>query len=620
MRGRILVVDDDPSILKTFESQLRRVGHHVATATSATDALNLLSEVDADLVITDLRMPGMDGLELLKRIRESGHEIDVLLITAHEDMRSATEAMKAGALDYLVKPLDLAQIELVVSRSLEGRAMRRRAERLAAEPAGPQSTDQLVGRDPRMIEIYKLVGTLAANRAPVLIRGETGTGKERIARAIHYTSNAAKEPFIAVNCTTLAETLLESELFGHVRGAFTGAVAARRGFLELAGEGTVFLDEIGDTSPAFQAKLLRVLDDGEYYAVGSDRSLRTEARFLAATHRPLERLVESGSFRQDLYYRLRVVEITVPPLRERRGDIALLAEHLLGKITRKLHADATCISQPALEVLARYDWPGNVRELENALTRAAVLARGTPILPSHLALEAGAGPAADPSQPTDRTLAAVEGQHVARTLAEEGWNKRRTAHVLGVSRSRLARLIERYDLRPPADPPRFLSYVSDTFPHRRGAPKRGHQEAIWGHSNVAVDSSKRDRSKVNSRISAPPFRWHGPCFLSCRPGSRSGLTHEQGGPHESHLGRSHIDRLGRHRHRHLGSCPTGGSRNPASLHPGLRHGNSGDSERIPLPGRALDSLLQGGGALHLQPLARFSRWRRAGAVDARGVL
>jgi two-component system response regulator AtoC len=451
MKGRILVVDDDPSILRTLDTQLRRGGHEVVTAPSAVEALNRLAQIQPDLVITDLRMPGMDGLELLKKIRDSGQETDVLVITAHEDMRSATEAMKAGAVDYLVKPLDLAQIEFVIARSLESRSMRGRAERLDTESAEPQSSDQLVGRDPRMIEIYKLVGTLAANRAPVLIRGETGTGKERIARAIHYTSNAAREPFVAVNCTTLVDTLLESELFGHTRGAFTGAVSARRGFLELAGRGTVFLDEIGDTSPAFQAKLLRVLDDGEYYAVGGERPLRTEARFLAATHRPLEQLVDSGAFRQDLYYRLRVVEIVVPPLRERRGDIPALADHLLDKITRKLHADAPSLSPPALDLLSTYDWPGNVRELENALTRAAVLARGGPILPSHLALDAGIAGGTGPLVPEDRSLAAAERRHLLRTLAEEGWNKRRTARVLGISRSRLARMIEKHGLHTPGE-------------------------------------------------------------------------------------------------------------------------------------------------------------------------
>ena len=449
MNRRILVVDDDASIRETFEHHLTRTGHQVATAASAEEALDRMAELDPALVITDVRMSGMDGLELLRRLRDAAPDIDVLVITAHEDMRSAMEAMKAGAYDYLVKPLDLDQIDLLIERCFLDRRLRRRAQQLSAEAAEPYALNQLVGRDPRMIEIYKLIGTLASNRAPVLIRGETGTGKEIIARAIHFNSADAQEPFIAVNCTALTETLLESELFGHVRGAFTGAVADHKGRFELAGAGTIFLDEIGDVSPSFQAKLLRVLEDREFYPVGGERTRRTEARVIAATNRPIEERIETGHFREDLYFRLKVVEIWVPPLRERRDDIPLLAEHLLSRIAKDLHKEVRLIADDALRALSAYDWPGNVRELENALTRAAVIARGPAITTEHLSL----GPATDARGSSaakevsdDETLDALERAHVDRVLRRTGGNKRRAARILGISRPRLDRLIVKHGL------------------------------------------------------------------------------------------------------------------------------------------------------------------------------
>jgi len=449
MSRRILVVDDDASIRETFEHHLTRSGHQVATAASAEEAFDRMSEFDPALVITDLRMPGMDGLELLRRVREAEPDIDVLVITAHEDMRSAMEAMKAGAYDYLVKPLDLDEIDLLIDRCFQGRRLKRQAQQLSAEAAEPYALNQLIGRDPRMIDIYKLIGSLAANRAPVLIRGETGTGKEVIARAIHFNSADAQEPFIAVNCTALTETLLESELFGHVRGAFTGAVADHKGRFELAGAGTIFLDEIGDVSPSFQAKLLRVLEDHEFYPVGGERARRTEARVIAATNRSIEKRIQEGSFREDLYFRLKVVEIWVPPLRERRDDIPLLAEHLLARIAEDLHKEVRLIADDALRALAAYDWPGNVRELENTLTRAAVIARGPAITMEHLSLGSTAdvqGPAAAEAVSDDATLDAAERVHVRRVLARTGGNKRQAARILGISRPRLDRLIAKHGL------------------------------------------------------------------------------------------------------------------------------------------------------------------------------
>jgi DNA-binding NtrC family response regulator len=393
-------------------------------------------------------MPGMSGIDLLRRLRDSNEDADVLVITAFEDMETAVAAMRAGAYDYLVKPLDLDQVELLVARCLEDRSLRRRIRHWSSEASSEHSVTRLIGRDPKMIAIYKLIGVLAENRTTVLVTGETGTGKERVARAIHFNSPLAAEPFMAVNCTALTETLLESELFGHVRGAFTGAVQSRKGFFELAGAGTVFLDEIGSTGGDFQAKLLRILEDREFYPVGGEHPRKTEARVIAASQRPLEELVHAGTFREDLLFRLKVVEIRLPPLKERRGDIPLLARHFLARISEDLHRDPMEMSDGALEKLASYDWPGNVRELEHALTRAVVLARGPVIGVEHLALEGGAlgGRQEAEAQAPPRTIAEAEAAHVQRILDETGGNKRKTARILEVSRARLERMIERHGL------------------------------------------------------------------------------------------------------------------------------------------------------------------------------
>jgi DNA-binding NtrC family response regulator len=438
----ILVVDDDLSIRETFLRQLAGEGYEIAAADSAETAIAMLGrhDIEPGLVITDLRMPGMGGLDLLRWLREAQPDVDVIVITAHEDMQTAITAMKDGAYEFLVKPLDLDQVELVIARCFRDRAVRRRMHMYKAEAAEPYELRRLIGRDPRMIEISKTIGSLATNRAAVLVRGETGTGKEVLARTIHYNSPAADEPFVAINCTAIPESLLESELFGHVRGSFTGAAGDRKGRFELAGSGTVFLDEIGDVSPAFQAKLLRVLQDGEFYPVGAERARRTAARVIAATHRPLEQLVRDGTFREDLYFRLRVVEIEIPPLRERRGDIRPIAEAMIARIRSELHKDVN-IPEAVMSALERHDWPGNVRELENSLMRAAVLARTSAIAVEDLSLGSMRQLPGDKS--ADPTLAAAVLAHVEWALAGTGGNKRQAAKLLGISRQRLDRILAR---------------------------------------------------------------------------------------------------------------------------------------------------------------------------------
>ena len=460
-RGRILVADDEPSIREIFQLNLSQSGFDVRTAESGETALTAFDEFGPDVVVTDVRMDGISGLDLLKRLRLHDPDVMVLVMTAHEDMKSAVTAMKEGALDFLVKPVDLDALEVLLDRAIRDRAVFARAQRERERSAQDEGLDALIGRAPSMIDIYKLIGVLAGNRATVLVRGETGTGKERVARAIHFESPAAGEPFLAVNCTALSESLLESELFGHVRGAFTGAVSSRRGIFQLAGRGTVFLDEIGDTSPDFQAKLLRVLEGGEFHPVGSERVLRTDARIMAATHRPLERRIEAGEFREDLYFRLRVVELTVPPLRERPSDIPLLVDHFLGRISRRHHQPVAVVSDEVMAAFREYPWPGNVRELENVLTRAVVLARGGVIRPGDVALDeigvaspdsADGEPnasAATASEAEGDSLAAAEARHVRAVLERCGGNKRRTARALKITRPRLDRIIERHRLTVP---------------------------------------------------------------------------------------------------------------------------------------------------------------------------
>ena len=446
MSARVLVVDDDFSIRETFERHLKRTGHEVLAAASAEEALNALADFNPTLVITDVRMPGMDGLELLRRIREAC-DTQVVVITAYEGMKSAITAMREGAYDYLTKPLDLDHIDILVERSERDRSLRRRVRHLTAETAEGHALDELIGQDPKMIEIYKTIGVLARNRATVLIIGETGTGKERIARAIHFNSPAAAEPFVAVNCTAIPEALLESELFGHVRGAFTGAVDRREGYFELAGSGTILLDEIGDTTPEFQAKLLRVLEEREFYPVGSEQPRHTEGRIVATTQRSLESEVREGRFREDLFFRLQVVEIRVPPLRHRRGDIPRLAKHLIAKLAAELHTDVGGITEAALRRLTAYDWPGNVREMEHALTRAMVACRGPVVDAEHLSLGAANRLVEPEPRPADDRLAAVEAAHVQQILTRTGGNKRQTARILDISRPRLDRLIKKYALK-----------------------------------------------------------------------------------------------------------------------------------------------------------------------------
>jgi DNA-binding NtrC family response regulator len=401
----------------------------------------MMERAAPDVVLSDVRMDDVDGLTLLRTLRERMPSVDIVLMTAYDDMPTVVAAMRDGAAEFLTKPLDLHDVRAVLRRVFEDRRSRRHAKAAASAEPGVL-LEGLVGRTPQMIAIYKLIGHAASTRATVLIRGESGTGKELVARAIHANAADADEPFVAVNCAALPTTLLESELFGHVRGAFTGAIATQRGRFAQAGRGTIFLDEIGDTSLEFQSKLLRVLQDREFQPVGAERAEKTEARVVAATHQDLEQLATERRFREDLYYRLRVVEIVIPPLRERPGDVPLLADQMIRRASSAIGAAIPVLSAEALEKLTQHTWPGNVRELENCLMRAVVLAGGNVVRPEHLSIASARPDAGARVVPLDD----MEREHVARALAETGGHKTRAAELLGVSRPRLNRLIEKYGL------------------------------------------------------------------------------------------------------------------------------------------------------------------------------
>ena len=440
----LLIVDDDATIRESLADALADEGFSVRTADSAESALAVIGAGGVDVVLSDIKMPGLDGIALLRLLRERGTGIDVVLMTAFDDMPTVVAGMREGALEFLVKPLELVALRRVLAAVFSDRHLRGR-HRTTTDAAASIPADHsrgLVGHDPGMVSVFKRIGQAAGSRATVLIRGETGTGKELIARAIHASSNDSAEPFVAVNCAALPANLLESELFGHVRGSFTGATSDRRGRFALAGKGSIFLDEIGDTTADLQAKLLRVLQEREFYPVGAERPERNEARVLAATHQNLEALVADGGFRADLYFRLRVVDIEVPPLRARTADIPLLAEHLLSRACEALGRPVSVLADEATAVLVAHSWPGNVRELENCLLRAVVLASGNVIRAEHVQL----GVAAASTAALLPTLETLERDHVERVLATFHGHKAKTARALGVSRPRLDRLLRKHGL------------------------------------------------------------------------------------------------------------------------------------------------------------------------------
>jgi two-component system response regulator HydG len=433
-RERILAVDDAPETLEIVRRNLAGEGYRVLTAPGVSEALAVLEANPIDLVITDLKMPRVGGLDLVRHVQENLKDTQVMMITGYATVEGAVEAMKSGAEEYLAKPFTDQELIAAVKRALDKLRLRR-ASRL---PAGAASAVRhgLVGESESLRRALDAAAKAATASANVLITGESGTGKELLARAIHYGSRRAAAPFVPVNCGGIPEGLLESELFGHMRGAFTGATESRAGFFQTAEGGTIFLDEVGETSLAMQVKLLRVLQDREVCMVGSTRARKVDVRVVAATNKDLLGLVKKGQFREDLFYRLNVISIAIPPLRERRGDVPLLLGTFAEKFARETGRPAPRFSERALESLVGYDWPGNVRELENIVQRLMVMTEAevidVPDLPALMRFSALRGARND-----QRTLAAVEAEHIGNVLAAVAGNKTKAAAVLGIDRKTL---------------------------------------------------------------------------------------------------------------------------------------------------------------------------------------
>jgi len=441
----LLIADDDPVALDLLAEVLSREGYRVRAAASGEDCLRLAEAEPVDLAIVDLRMPGLDGLQVIQRLATIQPGVPVLVLTAFVTIDTAIEAIRSGAYDYLSKPFRMEEIKVVVRRALEARRLAGENRQYRRELESRYGVQNLQGHSPQMVEVYKLVARVSALETTVLIQGETGTGKELAARAIHYASPRAERPFVVVDCTALPEGLFESELFGHERGAFTGAVSTRRGLLETSDGGTCFLDEIGELAPALQAKLLRLLQERAIRRVGGNEVLPVNVRIITATNRDLGKRVAEGAFREDLYYRLNVVTIVLPPLRERSQDIPLLAQHFLDKYARPAGKPARGFAPETLAVLSGYHWPGNVRELEHAIERAVALSSSEVLVPDDLPVLLRQGPAGDLRLPASRmTLEEVKQWYVAKVLEEAGGNKVRAAELLGIDRGTLYRILRRH--------------------------------------------------------------------------------------------------------------------------------------------------------------------------------
>jgi DNA-binding NtrC family response regulator len=448
IRASILVVDDDVGVRESFEAVLAK-DCDLHFATQGPEALRILSGQNINLVLLDIRMPGMDGIEVLRRIKELNEQTDVIVVTAVKSLKTAVEAIKLGAYDYVTKPFDIHEILALIKRVVEKQELMKEVLYLRDEVARDHRFENLVGRNTRMQEIYILITRIADNNATVLLSGESGTGKEVLARAIHQQSNRSHRPFVAVNCAAIPSELLESELFGHEKGSFTGAIATKVGKFELATGGSLFLDEIGSMRLDHQAKILRVLLERKIERVGGTRTIKIEVRVIAATNRDLKKAVEEGAFREDLYYRLNVVPITLPPLRQRRDDIPLLVEHFIAKYNREFNRRVKGFSAGATAALYQYGWPGNVRELENVIQRAVALAQTETVSLRELPLDISilGGDVIEDIQKEGLSLREArshfERQYILNILEKVQWNQTEAARVLGLHRNTLLWKLQR---------------------------------------------------------------------------------------------------------------------------------------------------------------------------------
>ena len=461
MSARILIVDDEEIVIRSCLRILDSAEFQVEAVQDGREALRKIEENPYDVVILDIMMPNIDGLEVLRRVKETHPNVDVIMVTGLSQIDTAVQAMKLGAFDYISKPFEPDELKLVVQRALERRLLLQENVNLKSELSSKYRFENIVGLSPQMQAVYRLVARCAPTSSTVLITGESGTGKELIARAIHYNSLRKDKPFVPVDCNSLSENLLESELFGHVKGSFTGAVANKKGMFEVAGSGTLFLDEIGNFSMSIQGKLLRVLQEREYRAVGDTRTLTANFRLVTATNKDLKAMVAAGTFRDDLYYRINIFPIHAPALRDRKDDVPALAYHFLKIFGAELGKKITDISEGALSALVNYNWPGNVRELENVMHRAAILTSDNVIRQAHLVNIIGSSqPQTDLAVPRtgdelkrvkkaarEKSVEEIEKQFVLEALKRNDWNVTKSAEETGMQRPNFQALMKKYTIR-----------------------------------------------------------------------------------------------------------------------------------------------------------------------------
>ncbi|GFO66488.1 sigma-54-dependent Fis family transcriptional regulator [Geomonas limicola] len=451
---KILICDDEQGILTYLKKLLQSQGYLVETFLGGRELLHRIEEGeagDADLLLQDVRMPDMDGISVLKKVKRLRQELPVVIMTAFGTIDAAVETIKLGAYDYVTKPFPKEKILSVIKNALEKEQLIQENRALKKELGKPILQESIIFRSSVFRETFELTVQVAASEANILVLGESGTGKELIAGAIHYNSPRKERRFLSINCAALTETLLESQLFGHVRGAFTGAISTQKGLLEEADGGTLFMDEIGDMSLPIQAKLLRVIQERDFIPVGATRPKSANIRFVAATNKNLEREVAEGRFREDLYYRLNVINIPLPPLRDRKDDIEPLALHFLKKYSLRMKKAVTGVTPEALALLIGYDWPGNIRELENVMERAVILAKNELVTPKELPIWRNKLPEIPVKRDVELvSLENIEREHIERTLANTGYHKSRSAEILGISRKTLDRKIAEYSLHIPA--------------------------------------------------------------------------------------------------------------------------------------------------------------------------
>ncbi|TCS82445.1 sigma-54-dependent transcriptional regulator [Tepidibacillus fermentans] len=449
---QILVVDDEEDLLQLLVQRLKRKGYKVDGALSGEKSLKMMKEKAYDVGIFDIKMPGMDGIELLKVAKKLVPDIEVIMLTGHGTVETAIEAMKSGAYDYLTKPYNLSELDVIIQKAIEKKQLFEENQRLKEVLQSEGSQFEIVGEHPKLKMLLEMTKRVSKSHVPVLIEGESGTGKELIARALHAWSDRANQPFIAINSGALMENLLESELFGHAKGAFTGAVTEKKGLVEMAHKGTLFLDEIGEMPLSLQVKLLRFLESGEFRRVGDNQLRKVDVRLVAATNRNLEKEIEMGNFREDLYFRLNVMKLVVPPLRERKSDIPLLAQYFLTKY-QSLYGEKQ-LSNEALQALSHYHFPGNIRELSHLIERGVLLSMGKMIQSSDIfphslnSVEEKKERKEEVATHTMISLEELERQHIERVLKECDWNKTKAAQILGISLRNLYRKIESYQLEP----------------------------------------------------------------------------------------------------------------------------------------------------------------------------